>query len=92
MPDTSNVKVQDVVYDNLGGSTARLGIFTGDLSVTGAGSKTKGATLTRGASWETWFDIHYELQLVFVPSGQAKQVKEGLSIEEVNNLISKAGV
>jgi hypothetical protein len=91
MPDTANVIVQDVVYEGLGGSIARIGVFSGDLSVTGAGSKTKNPTF--GArSWETWFDIQYELQLVFLPSKEAKGVGKGLSIEEVNRRIGAAEV
>ncbi len=92
MPDTSNVSVQDAKYENLGGSTARLGVFSTNITVTGAGSKTKGATPFRGGSWETWFDVHYELQLVFVASNQQAKVDTGLSIEEVNKRIAAANV
>ncbi|PNP51192.1 hypothetical protein THARTR1_08096 [Trichoderma harzianum] len=87
MPDTANVKVQDVAFDNLGGTTSRLGVFT-SIGVTGAGSKTKGATPFRGGSWETWFDVTYEMQLVFISQSKQKEVGEGLSIEEVNRRIA----
>lgn len=92
MPDTSNVTVQDITIKNLGGKTARMGLWTGELTITGAGSKTKGKTLTQDRSWEVWFDVHYEMQLVSIPVENEKQVSKGLSIEEVNRRIAAAGV
>lgn len=91
MPDTANVKIQDVVFENLGGSISRLGVFPKNVKVSGAGSKTK-KSWDGKRTWETWFDVEYELQLIFVSSADAGKVGSGLSIDEINKGISAAGV
>lgn len=92
IPDTSNVKVQEVLFDNLGGKTARLGTFPGGLEITGAKSETKGANLLTGQqkSWTIRFDVHYEMQLTFFSLGSTEPVNTGLSTEEFNGKIAAA--
>lgn len=87
MPDTAAVSFQEITESGNGGSTTRIETFD-TISVTGAGSKTKGKTLTRERSWETWFDVHYVVKLIFVPSDEVAKVSKGQSIDDVNREIA----
>ncbi|KAG9503563.1 hypothetical protein J7337_003514 [Fusarium musae] len=90
MPNTAHVVFQDFEGKGNGGSVARIGVFVGDLSVTGAGSKTKAPTvLSPSRQWETWFDVHYQVKLIFVSSNDEGKVSTGKSIEEINNEIER---
>ena len=89
MPDTANVTVQNIVFQNLGGSISRIGTFPKDFSVSGAGSKT---TNSGGRVWEAWFDLHYEFTMYFIPSGGAINVDKGRSEDEINKSIAVAAL
>jgi len=88
MPNTSNVGVGLVNYNDLGGSITRSGTWR-NVVVTGAGSKTKNEWNKK--SWKCWFTINYEMFLQYIPSGlNPTPVSGGLDNEEVLRKIAEA--
>lgn len=86
MPDTANILVQDVSFENLGGSISPFGTIN-TITVSGAGSETKHKW--NGRSWEVWFDLRYEMQLIFMPSGNPQPAQTGLSAVELEGTIAQ---